>query len=96
MQKYGKIWKKRHISLRFAYYTVKIVPLNTNKLPKFNPKYLLGRENDRPVFDLPKLFGDCMEMGRSYLEEDIRTRIRETANILTNKMCNEVFQNAVS
>ena len=72
------------------------VAQNTNKLPKFNPKYLLGRENDRPVFDLPKLFGDCMEMGRSYLEEDIRTRIRETANILTNKMCNEVFQNAVS
>ena len=72
------------------------VPQNTNKLPKLNPKYLLGRENDRPVFDLPKLFGDCMEMGRSYLEEDIRTRIRETANILTNKMCNEVFQNAVS
>jgi len=71
------------------------VSQNTNKLPKFNPKYLLGRENDRPVFDLPKLFGDCMEMGRSYLEEDIRTRIRETANILTNKMCNEVFQNAV-
>ena len=74
----------------------KNLPQNTNKLPNFNPKYLLGRENDRPVFDLPKLFGDCMEMGRSYLEEDIRTRIRETANILTNKMCNEVFQNAVS
>lgn len=73
----------------------KNLPQNTNKLPNFNPKYLLGRENDRPVFDLPKLFGDCMEMGRSYLEEDIRTRIRETANILTNKMCNEVFQSAV-
>jgi hypothetical protein len=68
----------------------------TNKLPKFNPKYLIGRENDRPVFDLPRLFGDCMEMGKSYLEGDIRKRICEAANILTNKMYNEVFQNAVS
>lgn len=68
----------------------------TNKLPKFNPKYLIGRENDRPVFDLPRLFGDCMEMGKSYLEGDIRKRICEAANILTNKMYNEVFQSAVS
>ena len=73
----------------------KNMPQNTNKLPHFNPKYLLGRENDRPVFDLPKLFGDCMEMGRSYLEEDVKKRIGEAANILTNKMCNEVVQTAV-
>ena len=73
----------------------KNMPQNPNKLPNFNPKYLLGRENDRPVFDLPKLFGDCMEMGRSYTEEDIKKRIGEAASIITNKLCNEVFKSAV-
>ena len=65
-------------------------------LPPFNPKYVLGKENRRTIFDLPALFKACMEPGREYEEEALRTKIGMEANITTDRIANEQLSKAVS
>jgi hypothetical protein len=68
----------------------------TGKLPRLNPKYVLGREDGKPVFDLKRLFNDCMEPDRTYTENELGKRVCEIANIMTNGLCNHLLQKAVS
>ena len=66
------------------------------KLAPFNPKYVVGKENRRTVFDLRALFAACMVPGRIYSEEELRTAIGVEANIATDKVLAEQIALAVS
>ena len=65
------------------------------RMPRLNPRYVLGSENGVPVLDLKKLFCDCMEVNRSYTEYELNKRACETANIMSNSFYNNILHNAI-
>ena len=80
---------------RNLYEEQKPMDQKNGKLPRLNPRYVLGRENGIPVLDLKKLFCDCMEVERSYSENELNKRVCETANIMTNTFYYNILQNAI-
>lgn len=65
------------------------------KLPEFNPRYVLGKENRKTVFNLRLLFADCMEAGRTYREDELKQIVGVTANILKDNVYREQVERAV-
>jgi hypothetical protein len=65
-------------------------------LAPFNPKYVLGKENHKTVFDVRKLFAACMEQGREYGEDELKVKVGMEANIATDKVLLEQFSKALA
>ena len=62
----------------------------------FNPKYVLGKDNHKTVFDLPKLFSACMEPGKTYYETELQVKVGTESNIATDKVFREQLSKALS
>lgn len=65
-------------------------------LAPFNPKYVLGKENHRTVFDIKALFSACMVAGQEYEEKSLRTKLSMESNIVTDRVLDEQFRRALS
>lgn len=65
-------------------------------LAPFNPKYVLGKDGRRTIFDIPALFAACMEVGREYEEEELRTKLSMESNIVTDHVLDEQLSRALS
>ena len=68
----------------------------TARLAPFNPRYVLGKENRKTVFDLKALFAACMVAGRTYAEDELRVLVGRESNIATEKVLREQLELAVS
>ena len=64
-------------------------------LAPFNPKYVLGKENHKTVFDLNSLFTACMEPNRTYEVDELQVKIGTESNIATDKVFREQLQKAI-
>lgn len=64
-------------------------------LVPFNPVYVLGKENHKTVFDVPKLFMACMQSGREYYEDELQVKVGAESNIATDKVFREQLEKAV-
>ena len=65
-------------------------------LAPFNPAYVLGKENHRTVFDVPKLFTACMIPGLEYYEDDLQLKVGAESNIATDRVFREQLHKAVT
>ena len=65
-------------------------------LAPFNPKYVLGKEGRKTIFDLPALFTACMEKGVEYYQDALQTKLSMESNIMTDRILNEQIQKAVN
>ena len=66
-----------------------------SSLAPFNPAYVLGKENHKTIFDVPKLFTACMEPGREYYENELQVKIGAESNIATERVFKEQLQKAI-
>ena len=80
---------------RNLYEEQKPMDQKNGRMPRLNPRYVLGSENGVPILDLKKLFCDCMEVNRSYTEYELNKRACETANIMSNSFYNNILHNAI-
>ena len=69
---------------------------SSTALAPFNPKYVLGKDNHKTVFDLPKLFAACMQPGQAYEEADLQVKVGTESNIATDKVFREQLSKAIS
>lgn len=70
---------------------------NANKsLAPFNPKYVLGKEGRKTVFDLKQLFKAVMDEGVEYDDDILRSKLSIESNIMTEHILNEQVQKAVA
>ena len=67
----------------------------SNKYPDFNPKYLLGKQGRKHVFDVKSLFGDAMAPGTTYTEEDLKRQVKLLSNIMKDDVYRDVLQRAI-
>ena len=65
-------------------------------LAPFNPKYVLGKEGRKTIFDLPSLFKAIMDEGVEYYDDDLRARLSLESNIMTDHILVEQIQRALS
>ena len=65
-------------------------------LAPFNPKYVLGKEGRKTIFDLPALFAACMEKGVAYYQDALQTKLSMESNIMTEHILGEQIQKAVT
>lgn len=65
-------------------------------LAPFNPKYVLGKEGRKTIFDLPALFAACMDQGVEYYEDNLRSKVSRESNIMTDHILTEQIQKAVA
>lgn len=65
-------------------------------LAPFNPKYVLGKEKRKTIFDLPSLFKAVMDEGVEYYEDNLRSKISLESNIMTDHILGEQIQKAIS
>ena len=65
-------------------------------LAPFNPKYVLGKENRKTVFDLPALFKACMDDGVEYYEDILRSKVSLESNIVKDHLLDEQIKRALS
>lgn len=68
---------------------------DNSKLTPFNPKYVLGKENHHTQFDVPLLFGDAMDTGKTYTEEELMNAVGLLSNIATQKILKEQIDKAL-
>ena len=66
-----------------------------NKFPDFNPKYLLGKQGRKHVFDVKQLFCDAMTAGTLYSEEALKKQVKLFSNIMKDEIYLEVLQRAL-
>lgn len=62
----------------------------------FNPKYVLGKEGRKTIFDLPALFAACMDTGVEYNEDNLRTQLSMESNIVTDHVLTEQITKALA
>ena len=67
----------------------------TNKYPDFNPKYLLGKQGRKHIFDVKLLYGDAMTPGSIYSEDDLKKQIKLLSNIMKDDIYRETLQKAL-
>ena len=65
-------------------------------LAPFNPKYVLGKEGRKTVFDLPSLFKAIMDEGVEYYEDNLLAKLSLESNIMTDRILTEQIQRALS
>ncbi len=65
-------------------------------LVPFNPKYVLGKENRKTIFDLPALFKAVMDVGVQYYEDNLRSKVSLESNIMTDHILAEQIKKAVA
>ena len=65
-------------------------------LAPFNPKYVLGRENRKTIFDLPALFAACMEKGVECPLDELKPKLSMESNIMVDHILLEQIQKAVN
>ena len=65
-------------------------------LAPFNPKYVLGKEGRKTIFDLPSLFKAVMNEGVEYYDDNLRSKISLESNIVTDHILTEQIQRALS
>ena len=65
-------------------------------LAPFNPKYVLGKENRKTVFDLPALFAACMEKGVECPLDELIPKLSMESNIMVEHILLEQIQKAVN
>ena len=65
-------------------------------LAPFNPKYVLGKEGRKTIFDLPALFKAVMDEGVEYGDDDLRAKLRVESNIVTDHILTEQIQHAIT
>ena len=65
-------------------------------LAPFNPKYVLGKENRKTVFDLPALFAACMEKGVECPLDELKPKLSMESNIMVDHILLEQIQKAVN
>lgn len=68
---------------------------DNSKLTPFNPKYVLGKENHHTQFDVQLLFGDAMDTGKVYTEEELMNAVGLLSNIATQKILKEQIDKAL-
>ena len=66
-----------------------------NKYPELNPKYLLGKQGRRHVFDVKLLFADAMTAGTVYSEDDLKKQVKLLSNIMKDDIYCDVLQKAL-
>ena len=65
-------------------------------LAPFNPKYVLGKEGRKTIFDLPSLFKAVMDEGVEYDDATLRAKLSMESNIVTDHILTEQIQQALS
>ena len=65
-------------------------------LAPFNPKYVLGKEGRKTIFDLPALFKACMDEGVEYYQDDLQAKLSLESNIVTDHILGEQIKKAVA
>lgn len=71
--------------------------LNANKsLAPFNPRYVLGKEGHKTVFNLKLLFKTVMDEGTEYYDDILRSKLSIESNIMTEHILTEQVQKAVA
>ena len=65
-------------------------------LAPFNPIYVLGKENHKTIFDVPKLFTACMQPGQEYSEDELQLKVGAESNIATERVYREQLSKAVT
>jgi hypothetical protein len=65
-------------------------------LAPFNPKYVLGKEGRKTIFDLPSLFQTIMDEGVEYDDDNLRSKLSLESNIVTDHILAEQIQKAVA
>lgn len=68
---------------------------SANKYPELNPKYLLGKQGRRHVFDVKQLFADAMTPGTVYAEDDLKKQVKLLSNIMKDDIYRDVLQRAL-
>lgn len=68
---------------------------DNSKLTPFNPKYVLGKDNHHTQFDVQLLFGDAMDTGKVYTEEELMNAVGLLSNIATQKILKEQIDKAL-
>jgi hypothetical protein len=66
------------------------------KLMPFNPKYVVGKDGRRTVFNVEALFSACMNPGMEYTEDELQERIGMESNIATDKVFHEQLNKAIA
>lgn len=69
--------------------------LNNGKYPDFNPKYLIGKQGRKHIFDVKQLFADAMTVGTIYSDEALKKQIKLLSNIMKDEIYLEVLQKAL-
>lgn len=62
----------------------------------FNPKYVIGKEGRKTIFDLPALFAACMDRGVEYNEDNLRMQLSMESNIVTDHVLTEQITKALA
>ena len=65
-------------------------------LAPFNPKYVVGKEGRKTIFDLPALFKACLDEGVEYDEANLRTKLSMESNIVTDHILSEQISHAMT
>lgn len=65
-------------------------------LAPFNPKYVLGKEGRKTIFDLPSLFKAVMDEGVEYDDDNLRSKLSMESNIVTEHILTEQIQQALA
>lgn len=68
---------------------------SANKYPELNPKYLLGKQGRKHIFDVKALFGDAMTAGTIYSEDDLKKQVKLLSNIMKDDIYRDVLQRAL-
>ena len=66
------------------------------KYPDFNPKYIIGKQGRKHIFDVKALFGDAMTAGTIYSGEALKKQIKLLSNIMKDEIYLEVLQKALN
>ena len=67
----------------------------SNKYPEFNPKYMIGKQGRKHIFDVKLLFGDAMTPGTIYSEDALKKQIKLLSNIMKDDIYRETLQKAL-
>jgi hypothetical protein len=67
----------------------------SNKYPDFNPKYMIGKQGHKHIFDVKLLFGDAMTPGTIYSEDALKKQVKLLSNIMKDDIYHETLQKAL-
>ena len=67
----------------------------STKYPDFNPKYMIGKQGRKHIFDVKLLFGDAMTPGTIYSEDALKKQIKLLSNIMKDDIYRETLQKAL-